>query len=212
MDSAIIRAMPQPCAGLAAGLVVAVALSAPSPAAAEDLSPHAVTNLVERIKGSVVRVVSSPSGSAVLIGVGGQLLAPSSLVRKGVLSVELAGERRQAKVLATDPAFGLALLALEEGQYPAATVGSAVRLSKGAALVGLAFDEKGNLSTYQGHFTSARKSKRATHLITDVGGPVGSAVFNSRGELVAIHAGAPRATIPIEELKTRFAPPDPRAP
>jgi S1-C subfamily serine protease len=180
----------------------------PAPAAlAEQLSTHAFQKLVDRVKPAVVRVVEPVPGSAVIIGVGGELLAPAPLARKGSLTVEVAGEKRRAKLVASDPALGLALLALDAGEYPAATVGSAGKLAKDAFLVGVAFSEAGKFATAAGHFTRAKKGRGATHLVTDVAGPSGSAVFNSRGELVAVHAGSPRATIPIEELRSRFAPP-----
>ena len=65
-----------------------------------------------------------------------------------------------------------------------------------------------NAPTHAGTYDGKRVVKGLDHLRTTVDGPIGSALFNRRGELVALHAGRRRATIPIDVVKQRFAPPD----
>ncbi len=181
----------------------------PAPAATgAPLSPHAFRKLVERARPAVVPVVSKPRGTAVLVGVNGDLLAPAKLVRNDRLEVEVEGTKLQARLVKRDEQLGLALLALEASApvtWPAAHVGSAGSLAKGEALVAVAFDTKGKLVTHAGRYDGRREVKGVDHLRTTVAGPQGSAVFNRRGELVAVHAGKRRATIPIDAVKQRFA-------
>jgi hypothetical protein len=51
---------------------------------------------------------------------------------------------------------------------------------------------------------SRRAGNGLTHLRTDVAGGPGTALFNSRGELVAVHAGPRVAAVPIEEIRARL--------
>ena len=174
---------------------------------AEEISPHAFQKLVERTRGAVVRVTSRPEGTAVIIGVHGELLAPAQLVKGKTLVVELKGQPFIATLREKDAALGLALLSLDAGDYPAATVGTAAGIVKGSFLLGLAFDRKGKLATSTGTFDRESRAKDgAVRLRTDVAGPIGTALFNARGELVAIHAGARLSTVPIDAVRARFAP------
>lgn len=209
---AIMRAMS--AFGRVAALVTLLVLSLSSvvvAAPAAPLSPHAFRKVVERTRSAVVPVVSTPRGTAVLVGVGGDLLAPARLVRDGRILVELEGNQREAVLVHRDEAIGLAMLKIEAtpgASFPAAHVGSASRLDRGDPLVALAFDRRGKLITHAGSFEGRRDVKGIEHLRTSVDGPIGSALFNRRGELVAVHAGRRRATIPIDAVKQRFAPAD----
>jgi len=190
-----------------AGLATVSFALLPSPAVAvpEALSPHAYRKLVERVQPCVLKVVSEPKGFAVLVGVGGELIADERLFGKGGVAVEYKGERREAVVVERDAELGLVLLRLPADDYPAAPVGEAQALQKGEALVGLAFSAKGALVAEPGHFAGTRSVKGVTRLRNDVAGPPGTALFNVRGQLVAIHAGRSHATVAIEELRSRFA-------
>ena len=173
----------------------------------EELTPHAFKKIVERTQPAVVRVAARPFGTAVLVGVKGELIADSRLVGKDGLEVDLKDGRLRATLIGKDDELGLALLRLPQGDYPAAAVGSGGALSPGSALVGLSFDEKGALRAEVGHFAGTKAAKGAQHLRTDVAGPAGTALFNSKGQLVALHAGRPRATFSIDEVRARFVPP-----
>ena len=192
--------------GLAAALLLLAAAPTPAP---EELSQFAVQKLVERTRGAVLHVVSEPRGTAVLIGVQGELLADERLVAKDRLTVEIDGERREALLVERDREIGVALLKLPAGDYPAAVVGSVSLLPPGGALVGLSFDGKGALRAEVGHFAGLAAAKESPasigRLRNDVAGPSGSALFNSKGHLVAIHAGRPRGTLSIDALRARFA-------
>lgn len=197
--------VPRPvCAlGLAAALL-ALPLRSAAAAPAEQLSSHAFKKLVERTSPAVLRVISEPRGSAVLVGVGGEIIVDEKLVVKGSVAVEYRGERREAVLVGKDPELGLALLRLPADDYPAATVGTAQTLADGSALVGLSVDPKGALRAEPGHFAGRRSVKGVTRLRNDVAGPGGTALFNSKGQLVAIQAGRVHAAVAIEELKARF--------
>jgi hypothetical protein len=184
-----------------------VLLLAPDAAAApEQLSPFAFKNLVERTRAAVVRVVAPSGGTAVIVGVSGELVADLYLLDKDRLVVEVKGEKKTATLLAKDGELGLALLRLPPDDYPAAAVGSASTLNAGSALVGLCFDERGKLRAEIGHFAGTKTGAGPAHLRTDVAGGAGTALFNSKGQLVALHAGRPRATFAIDEVRARFAP------
>jgi hypothetical protein len=231
----------------AASALIALAclfLASGARALPESISARAMGRLVERARPSLLRVTTPPGGTAVLIGVGGELLAPALLVKKDAVQVELAGEARAARLVARLSEVGLVLLALEPNQsaegrsssgplvrglepnqsaegrsssgplvrglepgtYPAAPVGNARALRPGSALVGLYFDRKGALAASAGHFGALRtRPGGPSRLRTDVEGPLGTALFNSRGELVALHAGPPFLTVPIDEVRARIA-------
>jgi hypothetical protein len=179
-----------------------------APAAAaepEELSPRAFHKLVDRVRSAIVKVVSEPRGTAVILGVRGEVVADERLWGKSGLMVEYNGERRSATLESKAPELGLVLLRLPGDDYPAAVVGTASALTPGAALVGLAFDAKGAFKAEVGHFAGAKAVGGITRLRSDVPGPAGTALFNSKGQLVAIHTGRPRATLAIDELRTRFA-------
>jgi hypothetical protein len=182
-----------------------VLLLAPDAAAApEELSPFAFKNLVERTRAAVVRVVAPSGGTAVIVGVSGELVADLYLLERDRLVVEFKGEKKTATLIAKDDELGLALLRLPPADYPAAAVGSAGTLNAGSALVGLSFDEKGKLRAEIGHFAGTRAGEGPAHLRTDVPGSAGTALFNSKGQLVALHAGRPRATFSIDDVRARF--------
>jgi hypothetical protein len=172
----------------------------------QKLTPLAFRNLVKRTRGSLVRVVSQPQGTAVLVGVGGEILAPDRLVRDGALVVEHKGERLKAKLLRRDADLGLAMLVLASGSYPAATIGSAARLKAGDALVGLSFDGRGELATTAGHFDRASKLKGGmTSLRCDLRCSADAVLFNSRGELVGLRVARKRSAFPIDEIRARLS-------
>ncbi len=265
--------------------LIALACMLLSPGAlalSESISARAMGRLVERVRPSLLRVTTPPGGTAVLIGVGGELLAPALLVKNDALQVEFAGEARSARLVTRLSELGLALLALEPnrsaegrtpsgplvrglepnrpaegrtpsgplvrglepnrsaegrstsgplvrglepsqpaegrtpsgplvrrlepGSYPAAPAGTARALQPGSALVGLYFDRGGSLAVSAGHLGAIRTNPgRPTRLRTDVEGPLGTALFNSRGQLVALQAGPPFATVPIDEVRARIA-------
>lgn len=188
-------------------LAPALALASTAMAAEpEELSPHAVRKIVDRARGAIIRVVSEPQGTAVLIGIHGEVLADLRLVARDRLDVEARGERRVATLVDQDPLLGLALLRLPAGEYPAASVGSSAALVSGDALVGLAFDARGGFRALVGHYAGGAQARAgAARLRTDVPGPPGTALFNSKGQLVAVHAGRPRGTLGIDDVRRRFA-------
>ncbi|HEY3446747.1 MAG TPA: serine protease [Myxococcales bacterium] len=173
----------------------------------EPLTPHAFRRLVERVQPCVLKVVSQPSGFAVLVGVKGELIADDKVLGKDAVTVavEVKGERREATLITRDTELGLALLRLPDDEYPAASVGEAKNLQRGDALVGLSFDAKKGPVAEPGHFAGTRDVKGVTRLRNDVAGPPGTALFNTRGQLVAVHAGRSHATVAIEELRERFS-------
>jgi len=185
---------------------ILLALAPDALAEPEELTPHAFKKIVERTEHAVVRVAARPFGTAVIVGVKGELIADLHLVGKDGLEVDFKDGRIRATLVSKDDELGLALLRLPDGDYPAAAVGSAAALAPGSALVGLSFDEKGALRAEVGHFAGARPTAGPTHLRTDVAGPTGTALFNSKGQLVALHAGRPRATFSIDEVRARFVP------
>ncbi|MGC4115870.1 MAG: serine protease [Myxococcales bacterium] len=196
---------------LVAGLAT-LALSALPCASAfaepEPLSPHAFKKLVERVQPCVLKVVSPrPGGFAVLVGVKGEVIVDDRVLGKDALTigVEVKGERREATLVERDAELGLALMRLPDDDYPAASVGEAKALQRGDALVGVAYDAKKGPVAEPGHFAGTREVKGVTRLRNDVAGPPGTALFNSRGELVAVHAGRSHATVAIEELRARFS-------
>lgn len=191
-----------------ASLILTLAL--PAAAAPEKLTQHAFRKLVERTQGTVLKVVSRPRGTAVLVGVQGELLADLRQVVKGRLAVEVGGERREAVLVDSAPDLGLALLRLPADDYQAAPVGPLSSLKPGSALLGLGFDARGKLRADAGRFAGERKQRGRRVLRTDLPGGGGTAVFNSRGQLVAVHAGRPLGTIAIDDVRARFA--SPRAP
>jgi len=189
------------------GLILFLLAVAPSPPQ-ERVSPFAFRKVVERARPSLVRIVSEPRGTAVLVGVHGELLTSAHLVRGSHVSVEYRGETRTATLVVKDEESGAALLALAPGDYPAAAVGSPATLAPGRFLVGLSLDASGELAAAPGHvFETLRPAEGGPpHLRTDVAGPAGSALFNSRAELVALHVGPRLATVPIDELRARLTP------
>ncbi|MFN7132208.1 MAG: trypsin-like peptidase domain-containing protein, partial [Myxococcales bacterium] len=193
----------------AAPLLLALLVASPAVAGQEPpFSAHAFRKLVERTRQAVVPVVSEPRGTAVLVGVRGDLLAPARLVRGGALTVAIGGERLRAAVVRVDAATQLALLALESPEgasFPAATVGSEASLQKGEPLLALAFDRTGALLTPTGRFEGVLAGKDGARLRTSVPGPLGAALFNRRGELVAVHAGRRLTTFGIDAVKERLA-------
>lgn len=195
----------------ALGALAGAALGCPAHAAPEALSARALGKLVDRARPALLRVAAPRAGTAVLVGVGGELLAPAALSSNGALrTVDSAGREREAKLVARLADVGLALFALEPGSYPAAPVGSALSLKPGSALVGLYFDRRGAVAASAGHFDRLRgRPGGPARLRTDVDGPLGTALFNARGELVAVHAGPPLATVPIDEIRARLSAPRP---
>ncbi|MBI5545243.1 MAG: trypsin-like peptidase domain-containing protein [Deltaproteobacteria bacterium] len=189
---------------LRVGLFASMLLLLPAATPSDELSPHAFQKLVDRTRGAILKVVSSPRGTAVLIGARGELLVDDRLAGKDGVAVEYQGERRQATLVAREPTLGLALLRLPPDVYPAAPAGSARKLLPGNALLGLAFDTRGTLQAKVGHFAGTREVRGLTRLRNDVAGPAGTALFNTQGQLVALHCGRPRATLPIDELRARF--------
>lgn len=193
-----------------AGLTALALCALPRPAAAaepEPLSPHAFRKLLERVQPCVLKVVSRPAGFAVLVGVKGELIADDKLLRKDAsfVEVEVKGEKREATLVTRDAELGLALLRLPDDEYPAATVGEARSLQRGDALVGLSLDARKGAVGEPGHFAGTHEVKGVTRLRNDVAGPPGTALFNTRGQLVAVHAGRSHATVAIEELRERFS-------
>lgn len=186
-----------------ASLILTLAL--PAAAAPEELTQHAFRKLIERTQGAVLKVVSQPRGTAVLVGVQGELLADLRSVVKGRLAVEVRGERREAVLVDAAPDLGVALLRLPVDDYPAAPVGALASLTPGSALLGLRFDDKGQLRADAGRFAGERKQRGRRVLRSDLPGTGGTAVFNSRGQLVAVHAGRPLGTIAIDDVRARFA-------
>jgi hypothetical protein len=202
------RRAPSPTLSAVLSCIAAAAtlLFAGPALAREDLSPHAFKKLVERTRGAIVPVVSKPKGMAVIIGVEGHLLAPAELVRNDALTVELDGRKLDAKLAQRNDELGVALLTLEPGAYPAAVAGSASSLEKGRFLLGLSLDRKGKLVTAHGHFERIGKAPKGLPVLrSDVACGSSAALFNSRGELVAVRVARKRATFPLEEIRARLA-------
>lgn len=190
----------------ALGALASSLLAWPANGAPEALSPRALGKLVDRARPALLRVAAPKSGTAVLVGIGGELLAPAALASGATLTaIDGSGRAREAKLVARLSDVGLALFALEPGTYPAAPVGSALSLEPGSALVGLFFDRRGAVAASPGHLGRLLRAGARARLRTDVDGPLGTALFNARGELVAVNAGPPLATVPIDEVRARLS-------
>jgi len=140
-------------------------------------------------------------------GVHGELLTSAHLVRGSQVSVRVPGRDpdrgagRQGRGIRCRPARARARrLPGGDGRLD----GDA---RPGRFLVGLSLDASGELAAAPGHvFETLRPAEGGPpHLRTDVARPAGSALFNSRAELVALHVGPRLATVPIDELRARLA-------
>ena len=73
-------------------------------------------------------------------------------------------------------------------------------------MLGLSFDRKGALATSVGRFERMHRGKAGLPTLrTDVFCGSSSALFNGRGELVALRVARKRAIIPIEEIQSQLA-------
>jgi len=186
------------CVALLGGSAVGAAPGSPS--------AHAVRRLIERTSGALLAVDRPGSGTAVLVGVEGELVAPVSLVQGEALKVRFKDQVLEARVMTKDEKLGLALLKLPPGDYPAANVGSARRLVRGSFLLGLCIGRDGHLQTQRGRvLKNAAVRGEVVHIQTDLGGPSTCALFNARGELVAVRRpGGSGTAVTTDAIRARL--------
>ena len=120
--------------------------SAPDDGAALDVYSRVVTDVVERVGPSVVRIdvrrggKSAGAGSGVIISPDGLALTNSHVVQgaRAVGLTTLEGRELQARVLGDDPDTDLALLRVDEDvTLPAAKLGDSSRLKRGQIAIAI---------------------------------------------------------------------------
>lgn len=198
---------PLPRRALAALAVLSLIAAGQALAASQPLSDHALARIHHRNRAALARLVGKPGGTAVVIGAQGELLAPAHQVRGERVTIELGGERREARVAARDPNLGIVLLIAAPGEYAPVAVGSASRLARGSAVAAMWFDARGKLQATRGRFEGLRaRGDRGRRLRTTLAAPVGAVLFDARGRLVGLNVGPRPSALAIDDARARLAP------
>jgi len=174
--------------------------------AALDAYSRAVSDVVERVGPSVVRVdikrggANAGSGSGVIVSPDGFVLTNSHVVQgaPGVEVTTLDGRQVHARVLGDDPDCDLALLRIDDGAtFPAAKLGDSSKLKRGQIAIAIGNPLGFDASVTAGVVSALGRSLRAKsgRMIEDVvqtdaalnPGNSGGPLVSSRGEVIGIN-------------------------
>ena len=174
--------------------------------AALDAYSRAVSDVVERVGPSVVRVdikrrgANAGSGSGVIVSPDGFVLTNSHVVQgaPGVEVTTLDGRQVHARVLGDDPDCDLALLRIDDGAtFPAAKLGDSSKLKRGQIAIAIGNPLGFDASVTAGVISALGRSLRAKsgRMIEDViqtdaalnPGNSGGPLVSSRGEVIGVN-------------------------
>jgi S1-C subfamily serine protease len=180
--------------------------SAIGDAEALDAYSRAVSDVVERVGPSVVRVdikrqgANAGAGSGVIVSPDGLVLTNSHVVQgaRGVEIVTLDGRQAHARVLGDDPDCDLALLRIDDAAtLPAAKLGDSSKLKRGQIAIAIGNPLGFDASVTAGVVSALGRSLRAKsgRMIEDViqtdaalnPGNSGGPLVSSRGEVIGIN-------------------------
>jgi len=175
-------------------------------AEALDAYSRAVSDVVERVGPSVVRVdikrqgANAGAGSGVIVSPDGLVLTNSHVVQgaRGAEIVTLDGRQAHARVLGDDPDCDLALLRIDDGAtLPAAKLGDSSKLKRGQIAIAIGNPLGFDASVTAGVVSALGRSLRAKsgRMIEDViqtdaalnPGNSGGPLVSSRGEVIGIN-------------------------
>ena len=180
--------------------------SAIGDAEALDAYSRAVSDVVERVGPSVVRVdikrqgANAGAGSGVIVSPDGLVLTNSHVVQgaRGAEIVTLDGRQAHARVLGDDPDCDLALLRIDDAAtLPAAKLGDSSKLKRGQIAIAIGNPLGFDASVTAGVVSALGRSLRAKsgRMIEDViqtdaalnPGNSGGPLVSSRGEVIGIN-------------------------
>ena len=175
-------------------------------AEALDAYSRAVSDVVERVGPSVVRVdikrqgANAGAGSGVIVSPDGLVLTNSHVVQgaRGAEIVTLDGRQAHARVLGDDPDCDLALLRIDDAAtLPAAKLGDSSKLKRGQIAIAIGNPLGFDASVTAGVVSALGRSLRAKsgRMIEDViqtdaalnPGNSGGPLVSSRGEVIGIN-------------------------
>jgi len=175
-------------------------------AEALDAYSRVVTDVVESVGPSVVRVdikrsgANAGSGSGVIVSPDGFLLTNSHVVQgaRGAEVTTLEGRQLHARVLGDDPDCDLALLRIDDGAtLPAARLGDSATLKRGQIAIAIGNPLGFDASVTTGVVSALGRSLRAKsgRMIEDViqtdaalnPGNSGGPLVSSRGEVIGVN-------------------------
>ncbi len=171
-----------------------------------DAYSRAVSDVVERVGPSVVRVdikrggANAGSGSGVIVSPDGFVLTNSHVVQgaRGAEITTLEGRELHARVLGDDPDTDLALLRIDDGAtLPSAKLGDSSKLKRGQIAIAIGNPLGFDASVTAGVVSALGRSLRAKsgRMIEDViqtdaalnPGNSGGPLVSSRGEVIGIN-------------------------
>jgi S1-C subfamily serine protease len=174
--------------------------------AALDAYSRAVSDVVERVGPSVVRVdikrqgANAGAGSGVIVSPDGLVLTNSHVVQgaRGAEIITLDGRQAHARVLGDDPDCDLALLRIDDAAtLPAAKLGDSSKLKRGQIAIAIGNPLGFDASVTAGVVSALGRSLRAKsgRMIEDViqtdaalnPGNSGGPLVSSRGEVIGIN-------------------------
>ena len=192
--------------------VLALALGCLTAGTPSPPTQAAIARVAERGRASVVRIVAGGTGDAVVIGTHGELLTVGSASRSDVFTVLVGRKRRKAKVLHRDTETGAVLASMDgpgEGSPPAV---ASSPLEPGSWVVVVGFEGSELVPAVSRLDASPDGSGQ---LRVSPGVRAGSAVFNTRGQLIGIQLDRPGShprTIGIETVRARLSSDNPGPP
>ena len=160
----------------------------------------------------MVRIVAGGSGDAVVIGAHGELLTVGVAAPSGEFAVLVGGKRHKAKVLQRDSETGTVLATMDIGESSPPAVASSAPLEPGSWVVVVGY-EGGELVPAVSRLSES--PGEPGQLRVSPGVRAGSAVFNTRGQLVGIQIDRPGShprTVGIERVRARFSSDNPGPP